>query len=123
MNHDRLLLSRTNSCNSTTTIIPSNDISSTYFIPDPPSSTGDKPLFGRGSSVGYGCYIPIFNISIFLWSILNIVSTAAIIRWINLPTQLSLTSSLSRKVTDTLFGFEPSISSSKISPSSLPRVQ
>ncbi|CAI9301150.1 unnamed protein product [Lactuca saligna] len=48
----RLLLPRTSSCKSTITIIPSNNICSTSFILDPPSTTDDKPLsekvvFGR----------------------------------------------------------------------------
>ncbi|KAL7587292.1 hypothetical protein Lser_V15G38646 [Lactuca serriola] len=108
MNHDRFLLPRTSSCKSTTAIIPSNYISSTSFIVDPPSVNDDKPLvIGRRSSVDYGGCLPRFGISIFLRSILNIVSIPSILpscRWLNLPTQLSLTPSPGRKVTGTLFG-------------------
>ncbi|KAL4571684.1 hypothetical protein LXL04_018447 [Taraxacum kok-saghyz] len=108
MNPDHLLLPRTSSCKSTTAIVPSNYISSTSFILDPPSAPGEKQLVGRsGSPVGCARCLPKFGISIFIRSILNIVSLPTILpscRWLNLPSQLSLTPSPGRKVTGTLFG-------------------
>ncbi|KAI3514380.1 hypothetical protein L1887_12734 [Cichorium endivia] len=110
MTHDRFFsLPRSSSCASTTAIVPSNYISSTSFIVDPPSVPDDKPLVGRGSPVGYGRCIPKtgFGISIFLRTILNIIAVPAILpscRWLSFPTQLSLTPSPGRKVTGTLFG-------------------
>ncbi|KAI3709044.1 hypothetical protein L2E82_38755 [Cichorium intybus] len=65
MTHDRFFsLPRSNSCTSTTAIVPSNDVSSTSFIVDPPS-VPDKPLVGKTSPVGYGCCIPKTRLYLF----------------------------------------------------------
>ncbi|KAL8191724.1 hypothetical protein R6Q57_028455 [Mikania cordata] len=97
--------------NSTTKIIPSNYISSTSFIIDHPNpAPDDKSLVGPRTSAARcspRLFRPGFRISILLRSIVNIVSIPAILpscRWLNLPTQLSLTQSPDRKVTGTLFG-------------------
>ncbi|KAI3801336.1 hypothetical protein L1987_29440 [Smallanthus sonchifolius] len=106
MNHRHRLLSlpRSSSCNSTTTIVPSNYISSTSYILDPNSIAEDKSLVGGTTPVG--CRRR-FGISIFLRSIINIISIPAILpscRWLTFPAQLSLTPTPGRKVTGTLFG-------------------
>ncbi|KAL3534366.1 hypothetical protein ACH5RR_002827 [Cinchona calisaya] len=97
---------RTSSCRSSTQdIIPSN-----YIIPaDPSEEFSSRSLVQRGGS-------PItfqrlkksrHGLSTFLRSFLSIISFPAILptcRWLNIPTQLSITPSLGRKVTGTLFG-------------------
>ncbi|KAL4558048.1 hypothetical protein LXL04_036244 [Taraxacum kok-saghyz] len=97
MKHDGILsLSR----NSSSKIIPSTYITSTSFIADPSSAVDNKgsPLsFGRLSRTRSG-------ISTLIRSFLTVISIPAIIptfRWLSLPT---LTPSLGRRVTGTLFG-------------------
>ncbi|KAF5804263.1 putative protein MIZU-KUSSEI 1-like, plant [Helianthus annuus] len=88
--HHILPLRRTSSCDTTTAIIPSNYISSTYSADDNSLvKTGCAPRLFRSRS----------SISIIFRSIINILSIPTI-----LPTQLSLTPSPGRKVTGTLFG-------------------
>ncbi|KAI3750292.1 hypothetical protein L2E82_20926 [Cichorium intybus] len=105
MKHDGLLsLSRSTSSK----IIPSNYITSTSFINDPSSAADDKPLVGNGSPISFGRLSRTRSgISTFIRSFFTVISIPAIIptfRWLSLPTQLSLTPSLGRKVTGTLFG-------------------
>ncbi|KAK4412937.1 protein MIZU-KUSSEI 1 [Sesamum alatum] len=105
------VLPRTSSCKSTSKIIPANYIRSTSAINPPPEPLHgfDRPLVRRASdsrltrtrSGGGG------GLSTFLRSLLSIFTFPSILptcRWLSIPTQLSVTPSLGRKVTGTLFG-------------------
>ncbi|KAL3533755.1 hypothetical protein ACH5RR_007276 [Cinchona calisaya] len=103
-------LPRSSSCRSTQDIIPSNYMRSSAFVPDPSEEFSDRSLVGRGGS-------PIsfhrlnkarYGLSTLLRSFLSIISFPAFIptcKWLVIPNlQLSITPSLGRKVTGTLFG-------------------
>lgn len=102
-------LPRTSSCRSTQEIIPSNYVRSLSFVPDPSEEFSDRSLIRKGDS-------PIsfrrlnkarIGLSALLRSFISIISFPAILptcRWLTIPTQLSITPSLGRKVTGTLFG-------------------
>ncbi|CAK9155592.1 unnamed protein product [Ilex paraguariensis] len=104
-----LTLPRTSSCKTNNKIIPSNYTRSSSLNPEISENFNDKPLvqkrtlgnFQRLSKTRYG-------VSDLIRSFLNIFSLPAIIiptcRWLSIPTQLSITPSLGRKVTGTLFG-------------------
>ncbi|GJW34314.1 MIZU-KUSSEI 1-like protein [Tanacetum coccineum] len=99
MKHDSLLsLSR----NSSSKIIPSNYIS---FAID---SSDDKPLVGKGSPVSFTRFSKTRSgFSTLIKSFLNVISIPTSLpsfKWLSIPTHLSLTPSLGRKVTGTLFG-------------------
>ncbi|KAK3010265.1 hypothetical protein RJ639_012585 [Escallonia herrerae] len=107
MKHEQVLtLPRTISCRSTNKIIPSNYLRSSALVPKP--SLSDKPLIRRGSPVSFQALSRTrTGLSTFLKSILSFVTIPIILptcKWLSLPTQLSITPSLGRKVTGTLFG-------------------
>ncbi|KAL8225368.1 hypothetical protein R6Q57_017925 [Mikania cordata] len=105
MKHNSLdSLSRNNSTN----ILPSNyTITSSFMIQ--PNSTDDKPLVGKASPISLRRFSGTRSgISKLIRSLLTVISIPAIIpsfRWAsNFSSQLSITPSLGRKVTGTLFG-------------------
>ncbi|XAR68497.1 hypothetical protein NMG60_11003635 [Bertholletia excelsa] len=98
-------LPRTSSSKNSKKIIPSSHFRSTAsFIleSDDPSS---KPLVRTCSRGGFR---PRTGISALLRSLLSIISLPSIVvpscRWLSIPAQLSISPSLGRKVTGTLFG-------------------
>lgn len=102
-------LPRTSSCRSTQDIIPTNYLRSSSFVPDPSEEFSDRSLVRRGGSpISFQRFNKArYGLSTLLRSFLNIISFPAILptcRWLNIPTQLSITPSLGRKVTGTLFG-------------------
>ncbi|XP_022873472.1 protein MIZU-KUSSEI 1-like [Olea europaea var. sylvestris] len=99
-------LARTNSCKSNNKIIPANYVRLSSLNPENPEEFHQGVLVRRsstaacqrGRSTGF---------SGILRSLLHIISFPTILptcRWLNIPTQLSITPSLGRKVTGTLFG-------------------
>lgn len=103
-------LPRTSS-SSSKNIIPSNYMRSTSYIPDPTDHiiSSGKPLVKKGSPAAFHhCLSKTrFGVSTFLRSLISLISFPIILptcRWLTLPTQLSITPSLGRKVTGTLFG-------------------
>ncbi|KAA8517132.1 hypothetical protein F0562_017425 [Nyssa sinensis] len=88
-------------------MIPTNYMRSATFTPEP-DDISDKPLVRKGSPVTFQRLSKTRSgISALLRSLLSIISFPAIIptcRWLSIPTQLSITPSLGRKVTGTLFG-------------------
>ncbi|KAL7585547.1 hypothetical protein Lser_V15G42580 [Lactuca serriola] len=106
MKHDHGLLSL--SRNSSSKITPSNYITCTLFVIDPNCINDNKPLVGKSSPLSYSRLSRTRSgISTLIRSLLTVISIPAIIptfRWLSLPTQLSPTPSLGRKVTGTLFG-------------------
>ncbi|XP_071720512.1 protein MIZU-KUSSEI 1-like [Rutidosis leptorrhynchoides] len=104
MPHRLPSLPRSSSCNSTTSIIPSNYISSTSFTIEPISDDKHHLIPNRNFT---GCGNGLFSISSIMRSIINIISVPTFLpscRWLNLPNQLSLKPSPRRKVIGTLFG-------------------
>ncbi|XP_076935566.1 protein MIZU-KUSSEI 1-like [Bidens hawaiensis] len=104
MNHDSLVsMSRNNSGK----LIPSNYIITTSFMINP-NSADENPLVGKDSPVSYRRFSGACSgFSKLIRSLLTVISIPAILptfRRISLPYQLSLTPSLGRKVTGTLFG-------------------
>ncbi|CAH1419381.1 unnamed protein product [Lactuca virosa] len=105
MRYDGLLsLSR----NTSSKIIPSTYITSTSFVIDPSYAADSKPLVGKGFPLSFRRLSRTRSgISTLIRCFLTVISIPAIIptfRWLTLPSQLSLTPSLGRKVTGTLFG-------------------
>ncbi|KAL2225969.1 UNVERIFIED_CONTAM: Protein MIZU-KUSSEI 1 [Sesamum indicum] len=101
-------LPRTSSCKSTSKIIPANYIRSTSAINPPPEPLDgfDRPLV-RLASDSRLTRTRSGGLSTFLRSLLSIFTFPSILptcRWLSIPTQLSITPSLGRKVTGTLFG-------------------
>ncbi|KAK4404849.1 protein MIZU-KUSSEI 1 [Sesamum angolense] len=101
-------LPRTSSCKSTSKIIPANYIRSTSAInpPSEPLDGFDRPLVRRVSDSSL-TRTRSGGLSTFLRSLLSIFTFPSILptcRWLSIPTQLSFTPSLGRKVTGTLFG-------------------
>lgn len=107
-------LPRSSSCRSTQGIIPAYySRSSSTSVPDPSGEFADRSLIVKGTA---GSSSPIsfqrfnktrYGFSSLLKSFFNIISFPAILptcRWLNITTQLSITPSLGRKVTGTLFG-------------------
>ncbi|KAK1366187.1 Protein MIZU-KUSSEI [Heracleum sosnowskyi] len=101
----KLELPRTSSCNSSTTtkIIPTTYMRSTSYKPDPnhhTTNTNTSVVFHRQSK-------PRLVISAFFRSLINLISFPMILptcRWLTIPSHLSITPTLGRKVTGTLFG-------------------
>ncbi|KAI3750291.1 hypothetical protein L2E82_20925 [Cichorium intybus] len=105
MQHDGLLsLSR----NSSSKIIPSHYITSTSLIIDPFSVADNKPLVGNDSPTSFSHLSGTRSgICTLIRSFVSVISIPAIIpafRRLSMPIQLSLTPSVGRKVTGTLFG-------------------
>lgn len=107
-------LPRSSSCRSTQGIIPAYySRSSSTSVPDPSGEFADRSLIVKGTA---GSSSPIsfqrfnrtrYGFSSLLKSFFNIISFPAILptcRWLNITTQLSITPSLGRKITGTLFG-------------------
>ncbi|KAL7225294.1 hypothetical protein ACSBR1_020639 [Camellia fascicularis] len=108
MQHEQFnSLPRSSSCKSTKSIIPSNYMrSSSSFISEPDDN---NPLIRKGSPVAFQRLSkPRSRFSTLLRSFLNIISFPSIIipscRWFTIPTHFSITPSLGRKITGTLFG-------------------
>ncbi|XP_059646276.1 protein MIZU-KUSSEI 1 [Cornus florida] len=92
MQHEQFSLPRTSSCKSNKKIIPANYMRSSTSLHD----VSNKPLVRKGN-----------GLSTLLRSLLSFISFPSIFptcRWLSLPNQLSITPSLGRKVTGTLFG-------------------
>lgn len=103
------VLPRNSSGKSSTKIIPSNYVRSTSYVADPSEEFSDRSLVRNGSPVSFQRLSKTRSgVSTLIRSILSIISFPAIFptcRFLNLPiTQLSITPSLGRKVTGTLFG-------------------
>ncbi|KAJ0521242.1 putative protein MIZU-KUSSEI 1-like, plant [Helianthus annuus] len=103
MNHDNLLsISRTSSSK----VISSDYIFTTSFMID--RNSDDKSLVGNGSPVAFRRFsVARSGFSKLIKSFHNVISIHTILptfRWLSLPSQLSVTPSLGRKVTGTLFG-------------------
>ncbi|PIN16068.1 hypothetical protein CDL12_11291 [Handroanthus impetiginosus] len=108
-------LPRTSSCKSTSKIIPAHYIRSTSSsLNPPPESLEDfhhRPLVRRSSDSDAAVRHlqgTRSGISTFLRSLLSIFTFPSILptcRWLSIPTQLSVSPSLGRKVTGTLFGY------------------
>lgn len=108
-------LARTSSCKSTSKIIPANYIRSTSSsssslnaadpIPIPIEGFHHRPLVRRSAAAA--ALRTRSGVSTFLRSLLSIFTFPSILpacRWLHIPTHLSVTPSLGRKVTGTLFG-------------------
>lgn len=112
MKYENLLtLNRTSSCKSTSKIIPSNYMnSSSFVIHDEPNVGGNHgPIVRKaGSAVAFHRLSKTGSaFTGLLRSFLSLISIPIILptcRWLALPTPLSITPSLGRKVTGTLFG-------------------
>ncbi|KAJ8756292.1 hypothetical protein K2173_025104 [Erythroxylum novogranatense] len=93
-------------CRSTRKIIPSR---STATIPDHEESISDKLLVTRGSPVSLERLNKVHSkFSSLLRSLIKIIAFPSVIvptcKWLPIPTHLSLTPTLGRKITGTLFG-------------------
>ncbi|KAI3446486.1 hypothetical protein Pfo_003151 [Paulownia fortunei] len=104
-------LPRTSSCKSTSKIIPANHTRSTsYGSLETPEEFHLRPIVPRGSASATAFHRlnrTGSGVSNFLRSLLSIFTFPSVLptcRWLSIPTQLSITSSLGRKVTGTLFG-------------------
>ncbi|KAL8489517.1 hypothetical protein ACS0TY_024950 [Phlomoides rotata] len=103
-------LPRTSSCKSTSKIIPANYIRSTSSssTAEPPTDGfHHRPLVRRPSTVFHHLNKTRSGVSTLLRSLLSIFTFPSLLpacRWLNIPTHLSVTPSLGRKVTGTLFG-------------------
>ncbi|XP_009758656.1 protein MIZU-KUSSEI 1-like [Nicotiana sylvestris] len=105
-------LSRTSSCKNSKKIIPSTYPRSTSINHDLNESFSDKSLVPKnGSSTSSTNINPItksrIGVSALIKSLISIISFPTIFpacKWLNLPTQFSITPSLGRKLTGTLFG-------------------
>ncbi|GFP87753.1 protein mizu-kussei 1 [Phtheirospermum japonicum] len=94
-------LQRTSSCKSTSKIVPaSHKRSTSSYRPISHHGSASSTTFHRLNKTGSA-------VSCFLRSILSIFTIPAILptcRWLSIPSPLSITPSLGRKVTGTLFG-------------------
>ncbi|KAM7500155.1 hypothetical protein LguiA_024569 [Lonicera macranthoides] len=98
-------LPRTSSCSSTKRIIPSNYLISASLIHDPSDSVSGKSLIRKKSPPV--TYTRLSKVSGILRSLLSFISIPLILptcKWLSIPHNLSITPSLGRKVTGTLFG-------------------
>ncbi|KAL2483079.1 protein MIZU-KUSSEI 1-like [Forsythia ovata] len=103
-------LPRTSSCKSNYKIIPANLLRSSSLNPESSDEFHPKALVRRGSPVGFHRLNKATRsgFSSLLSSLLHFISFPIILpvcRWLAIPTQLSITPSLGRKVTGTLFGY------------------
>ncbi|KAI3806569.1 hypothetical protein L1987_22478 [Smallanthus sonchifolius] len=80
----------------------STKIITTSFMFDPNSTSDDKPLVGKGSPIPFRRFFSKLIRS--FHTIISIPTILPTFRPLSLPSQLSLTPSLGRKVTGTLFG-------------------
>ncbi|KAF8403764.1 hypothetical protein HHK36_011869 [Tetracentron sinense] len=107
MKPEELSLHRSSSCSrSTRKILPSNYIRSSVLAPET-DDISDKPLVRSFTSVPFSRPTKTRNVMSILRSFLGIISIPAIIptcRWLSIPSRLSISPSLGRKVTGTLFG-------------------
>ncbi|XP_052172386.1 protein MIZU-KUSSEI 1 [Diospyros lotus] len=108
MQHEQFaILARTTSCKGTKRIIPSNYTrSSPALIPDP-EDISNKPLVRKDSPQATFKTRGGGGLSTLLRSLLSFISFPVILptcRWLSIRTHLSVTPSLGRKVTGTLFG-------------------
>lgn len=109
--HEQIVptLARNSSCKSTSKIIPANFTRSTSsslnLAADPIEGFHHRTLVVRRSSAAL--HRTRSGVSTFLRSLISIFTLPTILptcRWLNIPSQLSVTPSLGRKVTGTLFG-------------------
>ncbi|CAK9182421.1 unnamed protein product [Ilex paraguariensis] len=105
-----LTLPRTSSCKSTNKIIPSTYTRSTSLKPELSDdlSLSYQPIVRKGAPVSFPRFSKTrLGVSDLIRSFLSILSFPLIPtcrRWLTIPTQLSITPSLGRKVIGTLFG-------------------
>lgn len=105
-------LPRTSSCKSSKRIIPANNIYPRSYSSASHDYSSDKSLVRSSSpsssSNNYNRLTKTrIGVSSLLRSLISIISFPSVLptcRWLNLPTQFSITPSLGRKVTGTLFG-------------------
>ncbi|KAL2501754.1 Protein MIZU-KUSSEI 1 [Forsythia ovata] len=110
MRHEQSVgtLPRTSSCKSTNKIIPANYVRLSSLNPETSEEFHEGLLVRRTSTAAsHAVNRGRTGFSGLLRSLLHIISFPTILptcRWLNIPTQLSITPSLGRKVTGTLFG-------------------
>ncbi|KAF8395814.1 hypothetical protein HHK36_019768 [Tetracentron sinense] len=109
MKHDQELSLHRNSSSSRSTrkILPSNYVRSSATLRSNAGETSEKPIVKTSTFVPFPRPNKIRNIVTILRSLLNIFSIPTFIPtcgWLTIPTRLSISPSLGRKVTGTLFG-------------------
>ncbi|KAH6832486.1 MIZU-KUSSEI-like protein of unknown function [Perilla frutescens var. hirtella] len=105
--HEQIVptLPRNSSCKSTSKIIPANYTRSTSSSLNAGEDFHNRTLVVRRSAAAL--QRTRSGVSTFLRSLISIFTLPTLLptcRWLNIPTQLSITPSLGRKVTGTLFG-------------------